>query len=176
MARKTLVSAELLGSLGLVPEALEPSQAPRQSSRSSGVEGNLYLCVRDRETLARVKPEARTLLAEMNAARTGGTVVYALAPKPGVDAAVRAFFPGYGVDEDPVTGSAAGQLALLLQETRPEIMPRKLVFTQGTELGREGRVEIEVRPEPTPGQVRAFIGGDTTVLLRGELDVPKRVL
>lgn len=168
---ESMVPVELLSSLGLVPEALDPTVGPRQSAASHSADGNLYLCVRDRETLAKVKLDPRGLLDAARAQKTGGVVVYTLAPAEGVDAAVRGFFPGDGVDEDPVTGSAAGQLATLLQLVRPADLPRKLVFTQGTELGREGRIEIDVRPETTPGDVRAWIGGEGTVVLRGELDL-----
>jgi PhzF family phenazine biosynthesis protein len=88
-----------------------------------------------------------------------------------VDAAVRCFFPGYGILEDPVTGSAAGQLGALIQSALPEIMPRRLVFTQGDEMGRPGQVEVEVRPESEPGKVRGWIGGNAVTVLRGELEL-----
>ena len=94
-------------------------------------------------------------------------------PKPGVDAALRCFFPDVlgGDAEDPVTGSACGQLACLIQDVLPELLPRALSFTQGDEVGRPGRVELEVRPEPQPGQVRAWVGGAFSVILRGELEL-----
>src|SRR2546426_775834 len=74
-----------------------------------------------------------------------GFAVFALHPAAGVDAAVRCFFPGYGILEDPVTGSAAGQLGALIQTVQPEAMPRRLLFTQGDEMGRPGRIEVEGR-------------------------------
>jgi len=88
-----------------------------------------------------------------------------------VDAALRAIFADHGVSEDPVTGSASGHLALLLQQLAPAGPPRKLVFTQGDELGRPGRIEIELRPESNPSDLRAWITGSATVILRGELDL-----
>jgi PhzF family phenazine biosynthesis protein len=100
-----------------------------------------------------------------------GYVVYTLNPQPGVDAAVRCFFPGYGILEDPVTGSAAGQLGALIQTVLPGALPRRLVFTQGDEMGRPGRVEVEVRPDPGPGKVRGWIGGNAVTVLRGELEL-----
>lgn len=168
----TQVSIELLTALGLIPEVLEPSVQARATKPTKTNERLLLLCVRDHETLARLKPDFRALLEEGKAAGVDGVVVFALAPAPGVDAAVRAFFPAFGIDEDPVTGMAAGQLALLLQDVRPELLPRTMAFTQGAELGRPGRVEIELRPLVTPGEVRAWIGGDTQVVLRGELELP----
>ena len=50
-------------------------------------------------------------------------------------------------------------------------MPRRLVFTQGDELHRPGRVEVEVRPESTPGRMRGWIGGNAVTVLRGEMEL-----
>lgn len=162
------VDAALLAALGLVPEALDPSLAPR---RSQSAESNLWLAVRDRETLARIRPDAEALVAAGRTLNVFGFCAFVPTPAPGVDAAVRCFFPAQGILEDPVTGMAAGQLGLLLQDLLPEILPRRLVFTQGDEVGRPGRVEVELRPEATPGDVRAFIGGRAVTVLRGELDL-----
>jgi trans-2,3-dihydro-3-hydroxyanthranilate isomerase len=162
------VPGELLTALGLVPEALDPKIAPQ---RSAILEGNLYLAVRDRDALARCKPDGEALASLGRQLDVAGYVVFTLGPKTGVDAAVRCFFPGYGILEDPVTGSAAGQLAALLQQEMPEILPRRLVFTQGDEVERPGRVEIEVRPENQPGKVRSWIGGNAVTVLRGDLSI-----
>jgi PhzF family phenazine biosynthesis protein len=169
------VSADFLASLGIVPEVLDPKVPPQRTSRgglaSVTGEGNLFLALRDRGALACVRPDFRALADAGHALGIGGACLFTLNPAPGVDAAVRCFFPGHGVDEDPVTGSAAGQLATLLQTALPETLPRKMVLTQGDELGRPGRVEVELRPEATPGKVRAWIGGHAATVLRGELDL-----
>ena len=162
------VPGDLITALGLVPEALDPKIGPQ---RSAILEGNLYLAVRDRDALSRCKPDGDALAALGRQLGVAGFAVYTLAPQAGVDAAVRCFFPGYGILEDPVTGSAAGQLAALLQEEMPETLPRRLVFTQGDEVGRPGRIEIEVRPESQPGRVRSWIGGSAVTVLRGDLSL-----
>ena len=162
------LAGELLTALGLVPEVLDPRIPPQKSAI---LEGNLYLAVRDRAALARCRPDAAALEAMGKQLGVAGYVVYHLNPKAGVDAAVRCFFPGYGILEDPVTGSAAGQLGALIQHALPEIMPRRLVFTQGDEMGRPGVVEVEVRPEAEPGKVRGWIGGRAVTVLRGELEL-----
>src|SRR6266478_1759197 len=161
------VPAELATALGIVPEAMSPELAPWKSAI---LEGNLYVCVRDRETLARCRPDGPSLDRLGRQLGVAGFAVFALRPAAGVDAAVRCFFPGYGILEDPVTGSAAGQLGALIQTVQPEAMPRRLLFTQGDEMGRPGRIEVEVRetmgghhemvsPEIT-SRFRAFIGGN----------------
>lgn len=161
------VPGQLLTALGIVPEALDPRSPPRKSAI---LEGNLYLAVRDREALARCRPDGAALDEMARKLGAAGCVVYTLDPQPGVDAAMRCFFPGYGILEDPVTGSAAGQLGALLQLVRPAALPRRLLFTQGDEMGRPGRIEVQVRPEGE-GRVRGWIGGEAVTVLRGELQL-----
>ncbi len=164
------IPGELLTALGLIPEALDPKHPAK---RSKSAEGNLFLALRDREALARVKPDFRALVELGKPLEVFGMVLYVAEPKDGADAALRCFFPAHGIDEDPVTGSAAGQLALLLQQSLPEELPRRFFFTQGDEIGRAGRSEAELRPEPQPGEVRAWISGPASIVLRGEIEVPK---
>jgi PhzF family phenazine biosynthesis protein len=169
-----LVTDELVTSLGLIPEVLDPLCVPRRSLGVNDHDGNLFLCVREPETLQRLRPDRAALADALKAAQAGGIVVFARKPKEGVDASLRCYFsdflPGLAI-EDPVTGSAIGQLACLLQYLFPETMPRELRFTQGDELGRPGRVDVVVVPEQMPGQIRAWLGGNARVVLRGELDL-----
>jgi trans-2,3-dihydro-3-hydroxyanthranilate isomerase len=162
------VDAALLAALNLVPEMLDPRIPPH---RAVSEEGNLYLCVRGRGALARVRGDPGALPGIAERLGVVGFVPFALAPGDGVDAALRAVFADFGVAEDPVTGSASGHLALLLHQFVPGELPRKLFFTQGDELRRPGRIEIELRPGPDPSDLRAWITGPATVILRGELDL-----
>src|SRR6266404_1554651 len=162
------VPAELITALGVAPEELDLRIAPQKSVI---LEGNLYLALRARDALARCRPDGASLEQLAKPLGVAGYVVYTLNPQPGVDAALRCFFPGYGILEDPVTGSAAGQLGALIQTVLPGAFPRRLVFTQGDEMGRPGRVEVEVRPDPGPGKVRGWIGGNAVTVLRGELEL-----
>ncbi|MFL5408538.1 MAG: PhzF family phenazine biosynthesis protein [Myxococcales bacterium] len=162
------VPADALAAMNVVPEALDPRIPPHKAESE---EGNLYFCVRDREALARMRPDPRPLDAIGKRLGVAGFVPFTLAPKPGIDAALRAFFPFYGIDEDPVTGSACGHLALLLQELLPGALPRGLHFRQGDEVGRPGKIDIALRPDEPPYPVRAYVGGSATVIVRGELEV-----
>jgi trans-2,3-dihydro-3-hydroxyanthranilate isomerase len=160
------VPAALAIALGIVPEAIDPELPPQKSAI---LEGNLYVRVRDRETLARCRPDGAALEALGKELGVAGFVLYALHPSPGVDAAMRCFFPGYGILEDPVTGSAAGQLGALIQTLQPAEAPRRLQFTQGDEMGRPGRIDVEVRRDGAG--VRGWIGGNAVTILRGELEL-----
>jgi PhzF family phenazine biosynthesis protein len=166
--RGETIPGEALAAMNVVAEALDPRFPPQ---RADSEEGNLYLCVRDRETLARIRPQARALDEIGRRMGVAGFVPFTLAPQEGVDAALRAFFPFYGIEEDPVTGSACGHLALLLHRFVPGALPRRLVFRQGDEVGRPGRVEIELRAEEEPHPVRAYVTGAATVTVRGQLEV-----
>jgi PhzF family phenazine biosynthesis protein len=169
----TPVSAELLAVLGLVPGALDPNLVPQKTPRAGSDASNLFVALRDAEALARARPDFKALAALCLAEKLGGVCLYATNPEKGVDAVVRYFLPHGGVDEDPVTGSACAALGLLLQEKLPLELPRKMVFAQGAHVGRPGRVHAEVRPEEEPGQIRAWVGGPATIVLRGELDLGK---
>lgn len=78
----------------------------------------------------------------------------------GVAMEVRAFCPGHGVVEDPVTGSLNAGLAQWLVGTR---LPASYVASQGTVLGRRGRVHVSAED----GVV--WVGGDTLTSITGTL-------
>ncbi len=171
---KRPVPAALLASLGLIPEALDPNLPPRAAPRAASELVNVYLAVRDLEALARARVDFAELVSLCKPEKIGAVCLYALDPRPGIDAQLRFFSPAAGVEEDPVTGSACAQLAVLLQEQLPKELPRTFAFLQGAELQRPGRVAVEVRPEELPGHLRAWVGGSATVVLRGELDLGRR--
>lgn len=78
---------------------------------------------------------------------------------------VRAFFSGHGgrMVEDPVTGSLNASLAQwLISEGRAQA---PYVASQGTRLGRSGRVHIS---EGSDGSV--WVGGETTTIVEGTLE------
>jgi PhzF family phenazine biosynthesis protein len=87
-----------------------------------------------------------------------------LAPQPaGADTQfeVRAFAPGLGVPEDPVTGSLNAALAQWLIGSG--LAPARYVAAQGAAMGRAGRVYVEHDGADT------WIGGDVAFCVEGEL-------
>jgi predicted PhzF superfamily epimerase YddE/YHI9 len=72
---------------------------------------------------------------------------------------VRAFVTDLGIDEDPVTGSLNAGIAQWLAGTR---LPERYVASQGTVIGRRGRVHVR-----REGDV-VWVGGQTATTLRGE--------
>ena len=77
----------------------------------------------------------------------------------GIVRGVRAFVPGLGVPEDPVTGSLAGGLGLWLPSTG--VVGDDFVIRQGTALGRRGLVRV------TREDGVVWVGGDTVVAVTG---------
>ena len=85
--------------------------------------------------------------------------------EPGEDTAfeVRAFVPGLGVPEDPVTGSLNAGLAQWL--IAAGLAPSHYVAAQGSALGRAGRVHVQREGEDV------WIGGDVAMCIEGRVDL-----
>lgn len=79
-----------------------------------------------------------------------------------VDVEVRAFVPGLGVPEDPVTGSLNAGLAQWL--IGAGLLPDAYVAGQGHALGRNGRVHVQRDADGT-----IWIGGDVCACVSGTL-------
>lgn len=78
---------------------------------------------------------------------------------------VRAFFPGNnGMTEDPVTGSLNAALAQWL--IGAGLAPASYIASQGTALGRAGRVHVE---RDAAGEI--WIGGSSVTCMRGTVEI-----
>jgi PhzF family phenazine biosynthesis protein len=74
----------------------------------------------------------------------------------------------FGVPEDPVTGSANAALpAYLARHGLLGRTGREYLSTQGTELGRDGRVRVRV----LDGSGRSEIGGQAVTVVEGQIEV-----
>jgi PhzF family phenazine biosynthesis protein len=73
---------------------------------------------------------------------------------------VRAFCPGLGVVEDPVTGSLNASIG---QWLAGGVLPTSYVASQGTALGRRGRVYVEREGDAV------WVGGDATTMIKGRV-------
>jgi PhzF family phenazine biosynthesis protein len=82
--------------------------------------------------------------------------------KPDAQLEVRAFAAAIGITEDPVTGSLNASLSQWLIDSGA--MPTDYVASQGSALGREGRVHIQ---QDSQGQV--WVGGDTVICIEGHV-------
>ena len=94
-----------------------------------------------------------------------GMDIGVVGPRQGDDTAceVRAFCPGYGIPEDPVTGSLNAGIGQWLAGT---VLPTEYVAAQGSAIGRSGRVHV------TRDGGTVWVGGDATTVIRGEVSFP----
>lgn len=110
---------------------------------------------------------ARVLALRPDAALLGDVRLGVVGAQPsGHDAQfeVRAFVPGLGVPEDPVTGSLNAGLAQWLIGTGRA--PSTYAAAQGTVLGRAGRVFIE----QAEGEI--WVGGQVAACISGQVCLP----
>ena len=77
---------------------------------------------------------------------------------------LRAFCPGYGMPEDPVTGSLNAGVAQWL--TGNGTLPPSYVASQGAALGRRGRIHVA-----TDEAGVIWVGGDTSTTIVGSVDI-----
>jgi trans-2,3-dihydro-3-hydroxyanthranilate isomerase len=97
----------------------------------------------------------------------GGIYVHAVTGEDGAATRMhaRVFAPGLGITEDPATGSAGAALAGSLKPAGSGDI-RKLIITQGVEMGRPSRIETETRF--SGGRVAGVsVGGGAVVVGEG---------
>ncbi|MFQ5805757.1 MAG: PhzF family phenazine biosynthesis protein [Phycisphaerae bacterium] len=157
--------------LGITMDDLEPA-APIMRTRDDAV----ILLIKSWRALAEMKPNFQELaaLSERHNIR-GFCVATRETLSDFAHVASRFFAPALGINEDPVTGSVHGPLAVLL--TVNELVPMTrgraaLNCLQGQPGGRTGLVRALV--EATAEGYRVSIGGMSHTTVRGELRVPSK--
>ncbi|WP_349971981.1 PhzF family phenazine biosynthesis protein [Pseudomonas caspiana] len=117
----------------------------------------------------RLADRASVLALQPDYAQLGGLVIGVFAPwDPLVDGheaqfEVRAFIPGDGMPEDPVTGSLNAGIAQWLLSAG--LAPDSYVVSQGTALGRQGRVHVQRIDDDI------WIGGEAVTCIEGAVDL-----
>jgi len=148
-------------------EAVEPELLERLR-QGLGVEvvDASHLVNGPRWVVARVSDAATVLRLSPDPAELAGLDVGVVGPySPGAECAVevRAFVvspDGRTLDEDPVTGSLNAAVGQWLDD-----LPARYTASQGTVLGRAGRVDVDRSPDTV------WVGGATHVVVRGEVDL-----
>ncbi|UXA68426.1 PhzF family phenazine biosynthesis protein [Xanthomonas prunicola] len=120
----------------------------------------------DAQAVRQAIPDLAAIARLTQASAATGLAIYAPLHDGQADLVVRAFCPGDGIPEDPVTGSANACIAARLHgEGRLPGTQSRYVASQGREVGRDGRVHIEVDEH---GEV--WIGGTTLQVIDGRID------
>lgn len=152
--------------LGLVPSDIGFDH--HKSTRfSSGVE-YLFVPVRDRDALHRVRPSA-PLWADAIGSRT---YVYTRLPDGHPNAfRARMFSPDGGLHEDPATGSAAAAFAgAVARYDGLADGQHNISIEQGIEMGRPSLISLEI--EISAGRLTgARIGGQAIIVSEGKLTI-----
>lgn len=151
--------------LGLEPGLLDPAVRPITTA-----DRDILLAVRDTPTLLGLTPAMSDLARFCTSQRLRGVMVTTIHPlSRGVVAHSRFFAPAFGIDEDPVTGSAHGPLALHL--VRCGVVPienghAEFLCMQSKAGIRSGVVRTIV--DLTSGQSpRVCVGGQCITTARG---------
>lgn len=122
------------------------------------------LRARSEAELRRYQPDLAAIAALPG---SGKLALYAAADRPdvGYQYVLRAFAPGVGVDEDPVTGSAHALVAKVLLQAGEVAAGSQYLASQGRERGRNGQVHVQIDDQ---GQV--WIGGSVQPVINGHID------
>jgi len=160
-------SAETLAQrLGLAVEDIGFG-AHRPSAYSGGTPF-IFAPIADRAALARARPNAHSW------GEHGGPAIYLYTPeaeRQGSAFRARMFAAGWGIVEDPATGSAAAALAgALMQFDPPADGESMYVIEQGFEMGRPSLISLGLEVEN--GALRsATIGGAAVIVSQGTINL-----
>jgi trans-2,3-dihydro-3-hydroxyanthranilate isomerase len=148
-----------LASAGLGPEDADPELPPRIATTGLVT---AIVPVRDRATLARVRPDFEAIGAFLRP--LGAFILYAVWCEPAAGrAAARGFAAEADVGEDPATGSSAGALCgYLAEHARAE----RVTIAQGEDMGRPSLIEAEMEGS------NARVGGTVIPLIGGSVRLP----
>ncbi|HEY4582503.1 MAG TPA: PhzF family phenazine biosynthesis protein, partial [Lysobacter sp.] len=116
----------------------------------------------DEATVRGLRPDLAAITALTGEAAVGLAVFARADAGNGYGLVVRAFCPADGIPEDPVTGSANAAIGAALAEASRLPADGRYVASQGQEVGRDGRVEVQVDAD---GDV--WIGGRVQAVVRG---------
>jgi trans-2,3-dihydro-3-hydroxyanthranilate isomerase len=132
----------------------------------------LFIPLRSRDAVARARLRLDVWEETLRGYWTDDIFVFALDPeRQGSDVRARMFAPGYGVPEDPATGSACVALGgyLATRDAREDGTLRWIV-EQGFEMGRPSILEVEV--DKHGGAITAVrVGGSTVLVCEGQMEV-----
>ena len=157
---------EILQTLSINPESINPNIPLFLVDKSY-----LFIYVKSLEILGKLKPDFSSLLRLTTEGKEFDAVaVFTMETFEKVNSAhLRFYAPAFGIDEDPVTGSANGPLLLVLMKSgliNNKTENGKFIFEQGDFIGREGRVTVAY----SPNENKLAIAGNAVTILKGELN------
>ena len=136
----------------------------------------LYIPVNRLTVIEKLKPEFNSLASEMTRMHVEGVCVFSLETMDKISSVHSRFFaPTYGINEDPVTGSANGPLGFYLHKfVLPAGYPvayreipdggMEFIGEQGDYIKRQGRVKIRLRCKQNNVEDISIAGEAITIL------------
>jgi|YelNatPaOPRAMG01_1025707.scaffolds.fasta_scaffold00372_11 PhzF family phenazine biosynthesis protein len=132
--------------------------------------GYLYIYIKKLKTVKELNPDFKAIAELYTTNKVEGIVVYTKETfYKNSFAHIRFFAPYYGINEDPVTGSANGPLILVLFKVgfiKDKKQTYSFTFEQGDCINRKGRIGVHY----TPLKNELFISGKATTVLKGEIN------
>jgi trans-2,3-dihydro-3-hydroxyanthranilate isomerase len=128
--------------------------------------------LRDAAALARTRVDMAVWASHLE--HTDAASLFPMAPlDDGLDRwRARSYAPGYGITEDPATGSAAAAAAGLLAASRQlRKGAMRWVLEQGVEMGRPSELRVALDHDGAEASA-VLVGGDAVVVGAGEIDLP----
>jgi trans-2,3-dihydro-3-hydroxyanthranilate isomerase len=159
---KTVPAASLATALGLRPEDIEfnnwlPSIVKTEVT-------HLMVPVKDTETLNRAISNKPLLIKAAQEFDFEGCYLFTSDVKePVYSAECRFFNPGFGIDEDPATGSAAGPLAGYLEHHRYLKKEVDYRFLQGVQMSHPSSINVRVTDNGI------WVSGSSVLVMEGQL-------
>ncbi len=159
---------QILNALGLTEE-----QTDKNIPFVRVENGYLYIYLNKLSSIEKIKPDFNKLLQLSKAGDIDCFTVFTLETlEKGNSAHLRFFAPYYGINEDPVTGSANGPLLLVLKKlgmiSSSNSGDVSLQFEQGDFIGRRGRIGVQYFQEEN----ELYISGNAATVIKGELCFP----
>ena len=126
----------------------------------------LVALMEDVESLRRLEPDMAAVAKLSHDLSVVGVTVFSLESGDGAALHVRSFAPAEGILEDPVCGSGNATVAAYLSKTGMlKDIGDEYVASQGTEMGRDGKVFVRVFDDGRGIE----IGGHAVTVIEGEI-------
>ncbi len=120
----------------------------------------------DLDSLRRLEPDMAAVAKLSHNLNVVGVTVFGFSTGDGPAVHVRSFAPAEGILEDPVCGSGNATVAAYLSKTGMlKDIGYEYVASQGTEMGRDGKVFVRVFDDGRGIE----IGGHTVTVIEGEI-------
>ena len=125
---------------------------------------SLNIPIKDLETMQKMKPNFNKIREICLKLGAGSFFVFTFET---IDKScfihARCFAPLYGVNEDPVTGTANAALAAYLKKNNL-LMKNEYKAEQGYELGREGIIWVKIND-------KIKVGGEACIVMKGKIEI-----